>query len=141
MQNIIKHETKGMNDVQLENLANKERQILIDRINEQSLNEDFANDLLLHDGHSSTISRNSIRSNDYLTISKLRNMKRLEKKRGKRYKKEYLSEINQICEEFPNSHNVIRKALRIPRTSFKRISKRIEKFGTVNEKNKSSVSD
>ena len=66
MHKIIKHETIGMNDVQLENLANKERKILIDRINEQSLNEDLANYLLLQNGHSSTLSRNSIQSNDYL---------------------------------------------------------------------------
>ena len=66
MHKIIKHETIGMNDFQLENLANKERQILIDRINEQSLNEDLANYLLLQNGHSSTFSRNSIQINDYL---------------------------------------------------------------------------
>ena len=99
---------------------------MIDRINKQSLNEGLANDILLQDGHSLTISRNSIQSNDYLLISKLRNINTLEKKRGKRYKKESLSEINQICEEFPNSHNVIKKALKIPRTSFRRIIKKIK---------------
>ena len=118
-----------MSDVQLEMLACKEIQILINKINEQTLNEELANDLLLRDESSPTLSKNSIKCNDYLLLSKLRNMKMLEKKRRKRYKKEYLSKIYQIYEEFPDSQNVIRKALKVPRTTFRRIIERIYKLG------------
>ena len=61
-------------------------------------------------------------------------MNTLKKKRGKDTIKSTCPKLIKFVKKFPNSHNVIRKALRIPRTSFRRIIKRIEQFDPVNVK-------
>ena len=52
------------------------------------------------------------------------------RKKGRRYTKEQIQELQMLLEKHPNKHQVIRKSLKIPMSSFQNLKK--EMSGDIN---------
>ena len=103
---------------QLLNEAEKERILLITKINELNLTRSLEEDLIIFDTPDHSDEENIQISDDYKMFKEVRSLSIWSRKRGKRYTKQQALQLEELLERYPTKHQNIRRLLKIPSSSF-----------------------
>ena len=107
---IIKNETKTLKTEEIIDLSKNEREILIDRLDEWTLNRIFEDDLVIFDDLSDLLNPQNIESDDYKLFKDIENLSLKSKRKGTRYTEAQLDELKLILEKYQAHQSTIRNA-------------------------------
>ena len=123
---VLKTETKNMKISQLSLLANKEKHILLSKLQENLLHEEFMDDLILFDDPVNSPFEQKSTSLDFEFFNRLNKLECFDRKRGSWYTEEQLQELSKLLDQYPERKKMIRSALKIPQSSFCKLLKEIK---------------
>ena len=117
---------------------NRNVEDLVTRINERYIEEDFQEDLIIFDEEEIKRPNELLKSKEYKLFQELSSTNLSNKKKGSRFSNEQLEELKILLKRYPGDHIKIRKALKIPPSTFCRLKQKIEfdgwKMNTIKQK-------
>ena len=132
---IIKNQTKTLKTEKIIGISKNEREILIDRLDELTLNRIFEDDLAIFEDLSDLFNPQNIESDDYKLFKDIENLSLKPKRKGTRYAEAQLDELKLILEKYPAHQSTIRNEWNISILTFRLLKKEID--GQIEEWRKS----
>ena len=102
---------------------NRNVEHLLTRINEENIDQDFQQNLIIFDEKEKKVTEEFTESKCFQLFKDTRSTSLSTKKKGTRFSREQVFEIKMLISKYPDNHVKIRKALKIPSSTFNRLSR------------------
>ena len=137
---IIKEDARGMTKMQLRIYTEKWIKNLMENLEQQNINNLFNDNLKFHDKEETPDIIEEAKTDEVTLHEDLMLLKHFPHKKRNKYSFNQVLELGVLIRKYPNNLSTIRKNLKIPLTSFKRLVKEWQAHGhnTINNRRKSS---
>ena len=122
---------KSVDIARIKQIAQDERIELQGRVDESNLIRNLEEDLIVFDDANKNLHKSNDWTDTYRLFKDLEQLTLKARKKGWRYTKGQIQELKMILEKYPTKHQVIRKSLKIPMSSFQNLKK--EMNGDIND--------
>ena len=122
---FIREEFKSMTASQLLDKAENERVLLTTRIDELNLASYLEEDLIVFYIIEEVNKECIHTSEDYKLFKEIQSLSIWKRKRGRRYTKFLVLHLEGLMDKYPTKHQIIRKLLHIPSSSFRSLKREI----------------